>query len=86
MKMNKKLFAVLLGVSLIGLACISCATVSSKQWGESGSDTIGFNLTPTNIGNLYVTSVNGEPTGAKAPGDVLGLGIGSEGVYITPCM
>jgi len=81
---NKMLFSVLLGVILIiGLSFSNCATVSSKQWGIEGNDTIGINLAATNIGNLYMTAINGETTGAKPPVNIL-YGLGSEGLYINP--
>jgi len=84
MRRNKKLFIVLLGVSLaIGLAFSSCASVSSQQWGIEGNDTIGINLAATNIGNLYVTAVNGETTGAKPPVNIA-YGMGSKGLYVNP--
>jgi len=84
MSKNSKLLTVFLGVIIVtGFVFGSCASVSSKQWGLQGNDTIGINLAATNIGNLYITDINGEATGAKPPVNVI-MGLGSKGVYVNP--
>jgi len=84
MKGNRKMFIVLVWISfLFGLVFNSCASVSTKQWGVEGDDTIALNLTrDPNVGTLFVTHVNGVTTGAvyRAP-----IGIfGGEIAYVNP--
>lgn len=62
-----------------------CASLETKQYGLEGTDTIALNLTKDpNVGTIFVTHVNGEPTGAVYSASLmLGL-IGGKTVYVNP--
>ena len=81
MKRHGKMF--ILSLLLIGLIFGSCASITSKQWGLEGDDTIALNLTrDPNVGTLFVTHVNGVATGAIYKESVYGMG--GETVYVNP--
>ena len=78
--LNVALFLLLTNVLILA----SCASVTTKQWGLEGPDTIALNLTrDPNVGSLFVTHVNGVATGAVYETPFLGL-FGGKTVYINP--
>jgi hypothetical protein len=82
MKGYGKMFIV--SIWLIGLIFNSCASVTTKQWGLEGDDTIALNLTrDPNVGVLFVTHVNGVATGAIYKIPIGGI-FGGETVYVNP--
>ena len=68
-------FATVITAVLV-LSLTGCLTIPQTiQYGEEGNDTIALNLTKDpNVGNVYVTHVNGVATGAAYSPSILGFG------------
>ncbi|GMO45242.1 MAG: hypothetical protein Pg6C_07240 [Treponemataceae bacterium] len=81
--MKKRFVLGMLAAALMfGFLMVGCASIETRQYGEAGDDTIALNLT-SDSGDIFVTHVNGVPTGAK-PAQVFFLFFGSKGVYVNP--